>query len=758
MIEESIIGDLNQENENRDNITTKELLNNLLKKLLEHKISKLEKKHIEESNTLKGISKISQNIIISLDYYSHKVRKELYKIRHKNDESTHNKKKIIENNKEEKSNILNNIESLIESKDNNLDNNINNISHINNKIKRLSKSIDAKKAKELILTPEINNKEKKIKKDKNDVFSRLACKSIGNFKKHKYSMTITETSKSKNKKLNLSRKKMNNLINKKNDINIKEDTPSRPEKEKKTEKEKILKLTSTPKVKQKLKRFSQMNLDKTNTSISSNNTSRIKKMNSKGKLNLSKKGISSTELKKEERKNEEENELNNISIENKMKEIKIENVIISDKNIKNIKNSNLEENKNGVNEKLFIDEEILKNVDKDELLISDIKTDNNNDNTIKDFSIKESINTNYDNDLTKKISGDIGSSINSFNQNNDMNNIKLINNKEQNKNNEEIKEKENKKEKEKEKENSNIININNLDNIILPQKIDNFLENEKEINFSLINEPQNENENLNQELNKTIDLNLSNLSEHLSLEEKFEGHLDEVTRYLDINDLCKLMLVNKECYTTIMNILISKTEITIDILEEEITKLKESNEGINFNLVKIEPFSFSSNSSRAISLLDNSTNFNLTNFDKKISKEIFIIFGIFFIAVGKKKEYLSLITEEQKINYINNYFKEDSSLGKLIKKELTGKLFDDKTIASLYKYSCSYINIISPNRFQRINKDFAIFVFVVKNILEHIGAIEHNIKPDKEFILYNARLKYNKEILDILNGYFDKIG
>ena len=756
MIKESILADIKQENEKENIITTKELLNNLLKKLLEHKISKLEKKHIEESNSLKGISKISQNIIISLDYYSHKVRKEIYKIRHKNEESNH-KKKILENNKEEKSNIENNIELLIETKENNFENNINNISNINNKIKRLSKSIDAKKAKELILTPEINNKEKKIKKEKTDVFSRLASKSIGNFKKHKWSMTINETSKSKNKKLNLSRKKTNNIINKKNDINIKEDTPSRPEK--KTEKEKILKLTSTPKVKQKLKRFSQMNLDKTNTSISSNNTSRIKKMNSKGKLNLSKKGISSTELKKEERKNEEENELNNISIENKMKEIKIENVIISDKNIKNIKNSNLEENKNGVNEKLFIDEEILKNVDKDELLISDIKRDNNNDDTIKNFSIKESINTNYDNDLTKKISGDIGSSINSFNQNNDMNNIKLINNKEQNKNNEEIKEKENKKEKEKEKENSNIININNLDNIILPQKIDNFLENEKEINFSLINYPQNENENTNeQELNKTIDLNISNLSEHLSLEEKFEGHLDEVTRYLDINDLCKLMLVNKECYTTIMNILISKTEITIDILEEEITKLKESNEGINFNLVKIEPFSFSSNSSRAISLLDNSTNFNLTNFDKKISKEIFIIFGIFFIAVGKKKEYLSLITEEQKINYINNYFKEDSSLGKLIKKELTGKLFDDKTIASLYKYSCSYINIISPNRFQRINKDFAIFVFVVKNILEHIGAIEHNIKPDKEFILYNARLKYNKEILDILNGYFDKIG
>ena len=49
MIKESILADIKQENEKENIITTKELLNNLLKKLLEHKISKLEKKHIEES-------------------------------------------------------------------------------------------------------------------------------------------------------------------------------------------------------------------------------------------------------------------------------------------------------------------------------------------------------------------------------------------------------------------------------------------------------------------------------------------------------------------------------------------------------------------------------------------------------------------------------------------------------------------------------------------------------------------------------------
>ena len=746
-----------------NNNSSKEILSNLLKKMLEHKITKLEKRHKEETNALRTMSKISQNIIITLQNYTKEVKKEIYKIRHKYDENSQKKNEIKSS---EKNDILNsdiNIESFIESKENILEkSNINNISNIE-KIKRGSKSIDAKKAKELFLSPETSQKKMiKIKKEKTDVFSRLASKSIGNFKKNK--MNIIEqlnnnNSKSKSKK-NISKKKINNIHNKKNDINlnIKEDTPSRPEK--KTDKS-LLKLTSTPKAKQKqLKRFSQISLEMTKTAESTQtlreknsktlNSSKIKKMNSKSKI-ISKK------TKKEEKKENQEN-INDISVDNKIKEIKIENVILSDKDLKN--ENFQEEKKKSINDKILLDEEILNNVNKDELLISTIKienineTENNNidnNNLIKDFSLKESINTNIDinnnndnNNLIKRQSSEINNSLNSFNKsNNDINNIKLINS-----NNEK------KEEKKKEKYKSNICD---LDNIVLPKRITNFLDNDKEINFSLINNSQNEFDNNDQEFNKTIDLNISGLSEHLSLEEKFEGHLDEITRFLDTNDLCKLMLVNKECYKTIMNILISKTEITIDILEEEISKIKESNKDINFDELKINPFKFNENSSRAVFLLNNNSDFNLININNKMSREIFIIFGIFFIAVGKKKEYINLITDEEKMNYTNNYFKKENSLGKIIEKEIKGKIFDDKIIASLYKYSYRYLNIISPNRFQKINKDFAIFVFVIKNILEHIGALEEKNEPQKEYILYNARLKNNKEILEILNGYFDKI-
>ena len=826
MIDESTILDIKKDEDEKqnENNSNKEILSKLLKKMLGHKLSKLEKKHIEESNTLKGISKISQNLIYSLEYYKHKMNKELYKIRHKNDENN-SKKRSQENNnksilkdksllKEEKYNIINqdnNLESLIETKENILENNPNNITHIN-KPKKPSKSLDAKKAKELRLTPEINNKEKKIiKKEKTDVFTRLASKSIGNFKKFK--MTMSETyntnklnSKSKSKKLNTSKRKINNIQNKKNtDMNSKDDTPSRPEK--KLDKEKMLKLTSTPKTKPKqLKKFSQINIDNSNnidiynstkninskTLVNTASTTRIKKRNSKAKLHIDKKSLISGEKKEEKNLEENNNKYfeennNDISVENRINEIKLENVILSDKDLLN---NNYNEVKNSlINDKILIDEEILKNVNKDELLTTNIKEDktnlidiNNIDSTLKDFSIKGIFNSNLDNNLTKSEIPEMKSSINSFNNNKNTNdnNIKLVNSlnkkeeekkenesgkekeKNEEKENKEIKEIEEKKEEEKEKKKEKMKGderISDLDNIILPKRITSFLDNDKDINFSLINYSHNENDNINEhdDFNKTIDLNISGLSEHLSLEEKFESHLDEITRYLDTSELCNLMLVNKECYTTIMNILISKTEITIDILEEELTKLKDSNDGMNFNEIKINPFSFSSNSSRAVSLLNNSLGFSFTNLDGKTSKEIFIIFGIFFIAAGKKKEYLSLINNEQKMNYISNFFKKGTSLGNLIETEIKGKIFDDKTIASLYKYSYRYINIISPNRFQKINKDFAIFVFVVKNILEHIGVLEQNNKPEKEFILYNARLKNNKEMLEILNNYFDKI-
>ena len=262
---------------------------------------------------------------------------------------------------------------------------------------------------------------------------------------------------------------------------------------------------------------------------------------------------------------------------------------------------------------------------------------------------------------------------------------------------------------------------------------------------------------LNLNLNKDNDLNTTELSDQMSLEEKFESNLDIISRYLDMRDICNVMLVNKECFKTLINILVSKTEISIELLEEEINKLKVINSNINFNNARKKPFKLGVNSIRAISLLNSSSGNNILslNVDQLNKKEIILIYSLYFVAIGKKKDILNL-EDLKKVEYMQNYFKDNclgnNNFGKLIEKQLNGIIMDDNIISTLYTLSKNKLDIISPNYFQRINKDIAIFVFVIKDLLEQIGLLGSKyLKPDLEFILLNARLQSNKAILKELN-------
>ena len=83
----------------------------------------------------------------------------------------------------------------------------------------------------------------------------------------------------------------------------------------------------------------------------------------------------------------------------------------------------------------------------------------------------------------------------------------------------------------------------------------------------------------------------------------------------------------------------------------------------------------------------------------------------------------------------------------------------------MYEYSFKYANIINPNYFKKINKNIAILVFLIKNILDYAG-IPHvdnnnnnnNKANEQKIILLNkSRLNANKAILDkyteILNKF-----
>jgi hypothetical protein len=281
-----------------------------------------------------------------------------------------------------------------------------------------------------------------------------------------------------------------------------------------------------------------------------------------------------------------------------------------------------------------------------------------------------------------------------------------------------------------------------------------FLENEKD--FDLIFK-ESKIEDLNMGNNNLNDLNITFIGDEMSLQEKFESNLDMISRYLDTRDIFNLMLVNKECFKNIINFLISKTEISIELLQDEINKLKDLNPTINFENLKKNPFKLSSNSKRAISLLNSSSGNNILklNIDQINKKEIILIYSLYFVAIGLKKDIL-ILNEREKIEYMQNYFKRNcigqNIFGKFVENELNGKILDDKTISTIYNLSKKQLDIISPNYFQRINKDIAIFVFIIKDLLEQLGLLGSQfIKPEKEYILLNSRLLANKAILDELN-------
>ena len=105
-------------------------------------------------------------------------------------------------------------------------------------------------------------------------------------------------------------------------------------------------------------------------------------------------------------------------------------------------------------------------------------------------------------------------------------------------------------------------------------------------------------------------------------------------------------------------------------------------------------------------------------------------------------------------NYFCKYFNnnENINLKNIIEKDLFNKKTKNEIINSLYEWSYKNIDKIKPNHFQIINKDIAIFAYIIKNILDYFGINKENkVNYQKLFTLYNIRLNVNEKINSKLN-------
>ena len=661
-----------------------EILNNLLKKLLDQKLTRLEKRHKIENKNITEISNSAQNLIMTLENTSNNVRKQIYS---KRQILINNAVKLPKNMKIPKITSGNKLTPKIQ-----------------NKFPKLNQ-ID------------IEDRSKKNNTERNRDNAKSAKKRKNNKDENKYFNTISNNSNKTGRISNITRRPVSPFITSKEREEFNRTTYNKYNKNKKTP----IRVKKIDKNSDKNENKEQKNnINKNNDQIDS-----TKKHNKeKPQTNINQKNI---------------NTINKLqSLDNYAdNEILGKDEILNNNNKNNINLKNITQGKE--NNKEIIPEkkekcDFLKNLSK-EILKDTIKID---DKLVEDsLLVKHDFNDNTKISIDDLIRGPTFTE--EIIDENLLKNDDIQNNKDKIKDDE-------KEKKKKELRNSSIAIYNKLKRTKIT-----FLEGEHDFDL-IFKDEKIEDIDLNMNNNNNKDLSLSIISEHT--EEKITT--DIILDYLEYKDIYNLMLVNKECFKTIINTFLTKTEISIDILQEELNKLKDDNPDINFENIQKKKINLSSNSLRAISLLNSSSGNNILKLtsNELNKKEIRLIYSLYFVATGKKSQ-IAILDDTKKMEFMQNYFKKNiskNSFGDFIQKELKDKIIEDKDIYSLFKISKNYLDNISPNYYQKINKNIAIFVFIIKDILEQFGIISSfNTKPDIEYILLNAKLQANKAILKELN-------
>ena len=231
---------------------------------------------------------------------------------------------------------------------------------------------------------------------------------------------------------------------------------------------------------------------------------------------------------------------------------------------------------------------------------------------------------------------------------------------------------------------------------------------------------------------------------------------------MSLKDIFKLALINKEFFKIIVKNLIEKLETKVGKIKDKINEIINNSQGyINIKEKQFKKIEKNIFNERAMNLIDAISKKRL--FKEKSSlmnnKDIILIFELFFISIGKKYDIMQydtndINTKTKRWNYFCKYFnnQENKYLMKVIEKALFNGNFNNEIINALYEWSIKNIEKIKPNHYQIINKDIAIFAFLIKDLLDYFGiSRENKVHYQKLYVLHNIRLNVNEKIIGKLN-------
>ena len=322
-------------------------------------------------------------------------------------------------------------------------------------------------------------------------------------------------------------------------------------------------------------------------------------------------------------------------------------------------------------------------------------------------------------------------------------------NKKENKDN-----KENKENKEI-KENNDLNNtetsiIQNIDEI---RKLSNLHYHQSEVS-NILGTFTLEKKLANDELLKDIKFNCLDLGKNQNKfvkKEKDKFNYQRILSFLNYDNLKILLNVNSSFRINSIIILKNRLETEIKIINEEIKNLIENKKKeIDFNEVN-KPFKLNNNSQRVIEYLNSPTSDEIfldENKGDSILNDIILPYKIYLCAINNN--YYNKSNKEVWENICKHFNERDKNvpLGNFIQNEIENNIFSELTMSNLYDISYNNLSKTDPQYYKTIDETTSMFVFIVRDILEHIGMSKEKIGfLNKHYLLLNARLKIKTTLL-----------
>ena len=200
------------------------------------------------------------------------------------------------------------------------------------------------------------------------------------------------------------------------------------------------------------------------------------------------------------------------------------------------------------------------------------------------------------------------------------------------------------------------------------------------------------------------------------------------------------------------------------------TKLETSQKDIDTLLAKhpkeelekeIKPFVIGKGALKAIGML-NGKNY-LTKFEgtPTPTTELLLVYRLFFQLIAPKHpEFVSIKDNDQFWSKISVYFTENAhdELGKLVESEFKEVDLSNENICKIIDMCKPYQSILTPTYYSKNCPTTGLFVFLVKETLEYIGAInEKKTQPGRLYRNLEYRLNSLKEKKEKINAFIEKV-